>query len=88
MEDIERSCENCKYENEDIAGVHCINCVHNASDNFEPKEVCEYRITDKMVYASCNNKQIASAFCWLNECGDYKHCPYCGKKIKIVDNDK
>ena len=48
-------------------------------------DVCEYRITDKMVYVSCNNKQIASAFCWLNECGDYKYCPYCGKKIKVVE---
>ena len=48
-------------------------------------DVCEYRITDKVVYASCNNKQIASAFCWFNECGDYKYCPYCGKKIKVVE---
>ena len=47
-------------------------------------DVCEYRITDKVVYASCNNKQIASAFCWFNECGDYKYCPYCGKKIKVI----
>ena len=51
-------------------------------------DVCEYRITDKVVYASCNNKQIASTFCWHNECGDYKYCPYCSKKIKILDNDK
>ena len=48
-------------------------------------DVCEYRITDKVVYASCNNKQIASAFCWFNECGDYKYCPYCGKKIEVVE---
>ena len=47
-------------------------------------DVCEYRITDKMIYASCNNKQIASAFCWFNECGDYKYCPYCGKKINVM----
>ena len=38
--------------------------------------VCEYKIKDKVIYASCNNKQIASAFCWFNECGDYKYCPY------------
>ena len=48
-------------------------------------DVCKYRITDKVVYASCNNKQIASAFCWFNECGDYKYCPYCGKRIKVVE---
>ena len=45
----------------------------------------EYKIKDKMIYVSCNNKQIASAFCWFNECGDYKYCPYCGKKIKVVE---
>ena len=48
-------------------------------------DVCEYRITDKVVYASCNNKQIASAFCCFDECGDYKYCPYCGKRIKVVE---
>ena len=48
-------------------------------------DVCEYKIKDKVIYASCNNKQIASAFCWFNECGDYKYCPYCGKKIKAVE---
>ena len=48
-------------------------------------DVCEWRITDKVVYASCNNKQIASAFCWFNECGDYKYCPYCGKRIKVEE---
>ena len=47
--------------------------------------VCEYKIKGKVIYASCNNKQIASAFCWFNECGDYKYCPYCGKKIKVVE---
>lgn len=47
-------------------------------------DVCEYKITDNMVHAGCNNKQIASAFCWFNECDDYKYCPHCGKKIKIV----
>lgn len=48
-------------------------------------EVCEYKIKDEVIYASCNNKSIASAFCWFNECGDYKYCPYCGKKIKAVE---
>ena len=48
-------------------------------------DVCEYKIKDKMIYTSCNNKQIASAFCWFNECGDYKYCPRCGKKIKVVE---
>ena len=58
--------------------------LRNLKYNKRKDDVCEYRITDKMVYASCNNKQIASAFCWLNECGDYKYCPYCGKRIKVI----
>ena len=48
-------------------------------------DVCEYKIKDDVIYASCNNKSIASVFCWFNECGDYKYCPYCGKKIKTVE---
>ena len=48
-------------------------------------DVCEYKIKDEVIYASCNNKSIASAFCWFNECGDYNYCPYCGKKIKTVE---
>lgn len=48
-------------------------------------DVCEYKIKDEVIYASCNNKSIASAFCWFNKCGDYKYCPYCGKKIKTVE---
>ena len=47
-------------------------------------DVCEYKIKDEVIYASCNNKSIASAFCWFNECGDYKYCPYCSKKIEVV----
>ena len=50
-------------------------------------DVCKYKIKDNIIYASCNNKQIASAFCWFNECGDYKYCPYCGKKINVVESD-
>ena len=48
-------------------------------------DVCEYKIKNKVIYSDCNNKQIASAFCWFNEFGDYKYCPYCGKKIKVVE---
>ena len=48
-------------------------------------DVCEWKDKDKVIYASCNNKQRASEFCWFNECGDYKYCPYCGKKIKVVE---
>ena len=48
---------------------------------------CEYFVKDEEIYAGCNKKAVASAFCWFNECGDYKYCPYCGKKIKVVDSN-
>lgn len=60
-------------------------CVAVANNATTRDDVCEYKITDNMVHAGCNNKQIASAFCWFNECDDYKYCPHCGKKIKVVE---
>lgn len=38
-EEIEKTCENCRYEDEDMEGTHCRHCIHNAKENFEPKEV-------------------------------------------------
>lgn len=38
MSELEWTCENCKYENEDMEGTHCRHCIHNAVENFEPKE--------------------------------------------------
>ena len=39
MTEIEKTCENCRYEFEDMEGVHCRHCIHNAEEHFEPKEV-------------------------------------------------
>ena len=38
-EELEKTCENCKYEDEDMEGTHCRHCIHNAGEHFEPKEV-------------------------------------------------
>ena len=38
MSEIEKTCENCEYELEDTEGTHCRHCIHNARENFEPKE--------------------------------------------------
>lgn len=78
---MDRQCEHmagkaCSYE-------HAIEIVKQGGVGTD--DVCEYKITDNMVHACCNNKEIASAFCWLNECDDYKYCPHCGKKIKVVE---
>lgn len=38
-DELEKTCENCKYEYEDMEGTHCRHCIHNAIEHFEPKEV-------------------------------------------------
>ena len=38
-DELEKTCENCKYEYEDIEDTHCRHCIHNAEEHFEPKEV-------------------------------------------------
>ena len=74
------------HNNDEMYGVACGlgDAIEIVKQGGVYDNVCEYKIKDKVIYASCNNKQIASAFCWFNECGDYKYCPYCGKKIKVV----
>lgn len=38
MREIEKTCANCKWDFEDVDGEHCTNCIHNATENFEPQE--------------------------------------------------
>lgn len=91
------NCESCRFLEVCAGSKWCGKC-HNkaieivkqggvsvANNATTRDDVCEYKITDNMVHAGCNNKQIASAFCWFNECDDYKYCPHCGKKIKVVE---
>lgn len=42
-EELEKTCENCKYEYEDMEGAHCRHCIHNAEERFEPKEKANIR---------------------------------------------
>ena len=76
-------CDKCVQESEQL--VEWLEELKAIKNGGISDDVCEYKIKDKVIYASCNNKQIASAFCWFNECGDYKYCPYCGKKIEVVE---
>ena len=39
MTEIEKTCENCRYEFEDMEGAHCRHCINNATENFEPKDI-------------------------------------------------
>lgn len=33
---MEKTCENCKYQFESETGEHCSNCIHAATENFQP----------------------------------------------------
>ncbi len=37
VEELEKTCGNCEYENEGMEGIHCRHCIHNAEEHFEPK---------------------------------------------------
>ena len=45
------TCENCRYEYEDMEGTHCRHCIHNAEECFEPKilDEIEYKIRAKAI---------------------------------------
>lgn len=36
-DELEKTCENCKYEFESCEGEHCRHCIHSAEEHFEPK---------------------------------------------------
>lgn len=44
MAEIKKCCKNCKYLLEDNTDTDspCWNCIHNATEHFEPKELSEY----------------------------------------------
>ena len=46
---LEKTCENCEYEHEDIEGSHFRHCIHNAEEHFEPKINHEKEIRDKAI---------------------------------------
>ena len=83
---VKETCNKEKCDTKEICRICVVDdAIEIVKQGGVSDDVCEYKIKDKVIYADCNNKQIASAFCWFNECGDYKYCPYCGKKIKVVE---
>lgn len=48
-EALEKTCENCEYEHEDVEGTHCRHCIHNAEEHFEPKSNHEQEIRNKAI---------------------------------------
>lgn len=59
-EELEKTCENCEYENEDMEGTHCRHCIHNATENFEPKTSCynEQEIRNKVISEFAESVEI------------------------------
>ena len=67
MREIEKTCENCEYELEDIEGAHCRHCIHNAEEHFEPKKQSKQ-------YMEIRNKAIdefAKEICGYGTYDDY-----------------
>ena len=89
MSEIEKTCDNCKYQMEDIEGTHCRHCIHIAKEHFKPMEYCEWE------KSKSGRKQFYTlrTFCNLNFRAeihmdndfDFVYCPYCGKEIKVVE---
>lgn len=48
-EALEKTCENCEYEHEDVEGTHCRHCIHNAEEHFAPKINHENEIRNKAI---------------------------------------
>jgi hypothetical protein len=48
-EELEKTCENCEYENEDMESTHCRHCIHNAEEHFAPKINHEKEIRNKAI---------------------------------------
>lgn len=55
MTEIEKTCENCKYEFEDMEGVHCRHCINNATENFEPKDIV---LTEQEIRAKAIDEMV------------------------------
>lgn len=52
-------------------------------------DVCEWKLEDEeanLYVTKCQQRHLI--FEGTPKDNGYKHCPYCGKKIKVVDNDK
>lgn len=56
-EELEKTCENCEYESEDMEGTHCRKCIHNAEEHFVPKINHEKEIRAKAIDEFLHNAE-------------------------------
>ena len=71
-----------EYEDlEELIGIPLKNAVEIVKQGIVSDDVCEWREESLFLYTSCGDRVKAYS-------DDFKYCPYCGKQIKVVDNDK
>lgn len=77
---IEKTCENCEYENEEQFGEHCRNCIHvcNATDNFVPKA----RYTERAKTVDAITERV------VTECAENSFAVYIGgREVNVISID-
>lgn len=62
-EKLEKTCENCKYEYEDMEGTHCRHCIHNAEENFEKKENIADELEAELKFLRQWKSDVMNDFC-------------------------
>lgn len=62
-DELEKTCENCKYEFESCEGEHCRHCIHSAEEHFEPKIIVP---TEAEIRAKAIDEFVANAERWNN----------------------
>ena len=89
MREIEKTCENCEYENEDMEGTHCRHCIHNAEECFEPKimKMSEKEIRANAIdeFAERMSLEISESIIWGMLVDSDKDNSFSDTSDKIVD---
>lgn len=60
-----------------------VRALKSVLDSKESEDVCEWKLDDEEYETGCNQNHII--FDGSLSDNDYKYCPYCGKKIKVVE---
>jgi hypothetical protein len=77
-DELEKTCENCKYEFESCEWEHCRHCIHSAEEHFEPKIIVP---TEAEIRAKAID-EFAERMKQLNEEGEISVAGW----NRIVDN--
>lgn len=91
---VTKNCNNCaNYTEPDEVDNGCYLCCMGYENNYEPKvdncgvsdDVCEYKeqknkFGSHRFITSCGKDLAQYSFMF-----EYNYCPYCGKKMKVID---